>query len=292
MKYLREIVHSPKYFEQYHLSSKLIGSSCFKAARVKEGGYGIHDSDFWVERISSRGFFVVVLTLSGKGMFTMEDGSVLTVSAGEAFISSPTGQGHREETTGSTPWEHIWITFHHDAPRFMNKDFDYRIVPFTNGRYLKSSMVDILDEDMYHDSFSPEIIDHYEHVFMLNIERVLSSIGGSDLLYYRERFARLWSDVSKTIYLPWSVEDMCNYLNYSRSQLTRICNALYNSSPGQKVKELKMDYARLLLINSTKSVNEVASDVGYKDISTFSSAFSAFFGESPSDMRKKGREEA
>ena len=79
MKYLKEVIHSPKRFEQWHLSPSILEVYPFRLAMVRHGGYGLHDIDFYVERISSRGFSAVVITLSGRGRFTMEDGTSFLV---------------------------------------------------------------------------------------------------------------------------------------------------------------------------------------------------------------------
>lgn len=84
--------------------------------KIKQGGYGILDDTFWVQRMSRRGFHVVVLTLSGKGKYLMEDGTEHTAKPGEAFISNAMGQGHHEETVGPIPWEMIWLTIWEENP--------------------------------------------------------------------------------------------------------------------------------------------------------------------------------
>ena len=78
MLYTREIVHSPERFEQWHLTHTILRSQSFEMLQVRQGGYGVHDIDFWVERPTGKGFSIAVLGLSGRGRFLMEDGTELT----------------------------------------------------------------------------------------------------------------------------------------------------------------------------------------------------------------------
>jgi hypothetical protein len=141
MQYTREIVHEPQRYDKRHLASASINSPTFAAMKIKQGGYGILDDTFWVQRMSRRGFHVVVLTLSGKGKYLMEDGTEHTAKPGEAFISNAMGQGHHEETVGPIPWEMIWLTIWEEkTPPFLPQCLDYAIIPFANGPLLLVSI--------------------------------------------------------------------------------------------------------------------------------------------------------
>lgn len=48
----------------------------------------------------------------------------------------------------------------------------------------------------------------------------------------------------------------------------------------------RMHKAHELLVNKTMSVSEVSDAVGYRDVSTFSHAFSAYYGISPNNCLK------
>ncbi len=73
----------------------------------------------------------------------------------------------------------------------------------------------------------------------------------------------------------------------SRSQLTRICLHLYGKAPGERVKEIKMDRARMYVLNTDLPITLIAERVGYENSNTFSTAFTNFFGLSPHKFRAK-----
>ena len=55
----------------------------------------------------------------------------------------------------------------------------------------------------------------------------------------------------------------------------------------QYLKTLRMVKAIELILKSHKSINEIADEVGYSSISTFSDTFHEFTQSRPSDLRKQ-----
>lgn len=53
--------------------------------------------------------------------------------------------------------------------------------------------------------------------------------------------------------------------------------------------KLKMEYSRLLLTTTDKSITEIAYEVGYENPSKFSESFKNFFGILPSKFRKSNK---
>ena len=105
----------------------------------------------------------------------------------------------------------------------------------------------------------------------------------------RSRFEKLWNDVSSSLNQEWEVERLCQMMNFSRSQLTRLCKKLYGETPGEKIRRIRMENAKILLSSSSLSILEVADAVGYTSPSLFSSSFSSFAGMSPREYRNMRR---
>ena len=287
MKYQVEHIHDSILPDQWRFPTDLMEGVPFKTARIKEAGYGWHDPEFFAERVGNRGFYVVVLSFTGRGKIEFEDGTSLILDPETVFISSPTGQGHREETYGNENWEHMWINLYPDAVFFKPEDFDHRTFKFTNGEMMSRLVRNLIFEAYYNDGLSSDAIDSYEKLIVLNLNRIFDLTDNYEMRTYRRKFTELWQMVASYPSRIWNVEELCDEAHYSRSQLTRICNMLYNMSPGQKVRAIKMDRALLLLMNSPLSVGEISEAIGYQDIYTFSAAFTRYYGQSPSEMRKR-----
>lgn len=82
------------------------------------------------------------------------------------------------------------------------------------------------------------------------------------------------------------VNDICNELNISRSTLYNTFKNENITSVGKHILELKMDYARTLLINTNTPVKDVAEKVGFSDYNYFSRIYKKTYGMSPYSYRK------
>ncbi len=290
MRYLREKFFFPPSCEQHYLSSTTINCPTFSNARVKQGGYSILSEGFWGERTRERHFAVLVMTLSGNGKFTLEDGTSFTVHPGQAFFSASQGQGHREETIGKEPWEMLWLTVWEDSPRLKEYELnDWQVVPFTWDPELKNLLMGMLNEESYNDINSLSAIELFAQLFFIYLERALGWTESVSVRSNRMRMAPLWKKVTEHIDRPWSVEDLCKEAGISRSHLSRFCEELYNMSPGRIVRNLKMKQAKLLLCNSDYSVGEIADHVGYLNAANFTTAFTHCIGLSPRQYRQQYR---
>ncbi len=80
--------------------------------------------------------------------------------------------------------------------------------------------------------------------------------------------------------------ELARKLLISESQLYRKIKALTEKSTAVFMRSIRLQYAKELLINTDKSVSEVAYEVGFNDPSWFSRAFKDEFGFSPSTTSK------
>ncbi len=94
--------------------------------------------------------------------------------------------------------------------------------------------------------------------------------------------------------LPWmmknlhedlSVEALADHTSLSRRQVTRIFAGSFGASPAEVVEDLRLDQARLLLLESGALVENVARAVGFSSADSFRRAFSRKFGVSPKQFR-------
>ena len=292
MQFRKEVIHSVTSLEKWHLSTRIAEAYPFSQALLKQGGYGHHDVGFWVERPKRRGFSVIVATLSGKGRFILEDGTVFEVEEGEIFVSSPNGQGHREETVGPEPWEHLWLTFYASSPILSSEDFDWKVYRISEVSLYRELASCILREDLHCTNESSETIELAERLLLLLLRRLFSSGESEEKARIRSRMESLWNEISGSLDQEWTVARLCSTMNCSRSQLTRICHEIYGVSPGWKIREMRMERAKQMLSSSSSSIVDIAESVGYSSPTLFSSSFSSYEGESPREYRRKRQQRA
>ena len=289
MIYKKETINPGKDSEQWFISSRTAEAYPFASSLFKQGGYCLLDSEFWIERPRAKGYSTMIITLSGRGRFIQEDGTEFCLDEGEMFISSPSSQGHREETAGNDTWEQVWLTFYGSSPLLPSEEFDWRIVKFPDTAMMRELMLNIIREDINAAAESALSIELSERLLLLTLRRALQTSETGDRARIRSRFEKLWNDVSSSLNQEWEVERLCQMMNFSRSQLTRLCKKLYGETPGEKIRRIRMENAKILLSSSSLSILEVADAVGYTSPSLFSSSFSSFAGMSPREYRNMRR---
>ncbi len=82
---------------------------------------------------------------------------------------------------------------------------------------------------------------------------------------------------------------LAKQLNMSQRTLNRRFKLATSRSPGRYVQQLRIEHARELLRDSNLSVTEIATTVGYQEISYFSTLFREHLSQSPTDYRKSVR---
>lgn len=79
----------------------------------------------------------------------------------------------------------------------------------------------------------------------------------------------------------FSIPEFCAALNISRTHLHRKITELTGLSTSHYIRQLRLEVAKNLLETEDFLVYEAAYEVGFSDVTYFSSAFSDFFGYPP-----------
>ena len=81
------------------------------------------------------------------------------------------------------------------------------------------------------------------------------------------------------------MDDLGDELGLSRVQLYRKVKALTGLSPVELLRQMRLQRGRTLLQTTTKTVNEIAYEVGFGTPGYFSSCFKKQYGQYPTDLR-------
>lgn len=87
---------------------------------------------------------------------------------------------------------------------------------------------------------------------------------------------------------PLSLESVGYEFSYSERTLTRLFRATMDISFFQYLKLARMIKAMGYLLETEKTINEIAWDTGYNSVSAFSNTFFKLVGKRPSDFQPKG----
>ncbi len=85
---------------------------------------------------------------------------------------------------------------------------------------------------------------------------------------------------------PLTVRALARQFNYHEDYLARLFRRRYGITPGKYLRRVRMEHALWQLENTSHTVEQIASAVGYRDVSAFYRAFEAEYGTSPGARRK------
>ena len=82
----------------------------------------------------------------------------------------------------------------------------------------------------------------------------------------------------------FNIDELAQEVAMSRMQLHRKLKALTDQSPGEFLRNFRLERARQMLTNTGMQVSEVCYKAGFNNVSNFSKVFKEFAGVSPSEF--------
>lgn len=83
------------------------------------------------------------------------------------------------------------------------------------------------------------------------------------------------------------VEDMADAAGLSRAHFSREFKRVFGESPNKYLLARRLERASALLRHTDWKVNEICLAVGLRSVGSFTSSFTAHFGESPTAYRQR-----
>ncbi len=122
--------------------------------------------------------------------------------------------------------------------------------------------------------------DHYNHD--LNTETKLPSGGNLDRKFINDFIATIEKNHAKS---DLSVNEIAHELGMSRIQVYRKAKALLGVSVNDYLVTVRLKKARYLLLNTSKTISEIALEVGFSSSAYFSTIFKNKFNRSPKEFK-------
>lgn len=259
-----------------------------------EGGFVLEDHRQRCYEIS----YIV----SGEGIYST-DGAARNVKKGDVYLSRP-DEVHGIRADLLNPFRYFYLGFDVDAGQAgeSSKLFSIvsRFVGLTNPCVsdlfnIRALFLGIFNELMNQDEFSDIVMEDYLRQILVLAYRDFIHAGA---IAYRPQSEM--ENAKKIVY------EIIHYLEANLlkiDELTQVCEALGYSYPylshvfrhetGESIQDcynrLRFEAAADQLKNSSSSVTDIADNLKYQSIHTFSRAFRQFFGMSPSEYRESSR---
>lgn len=280
------------YYERFDLTdepaceaSRLVGAHVFHQASCPAlrqyglymCGIGCPSGPCEVERIDAP--FHVLLVLLGGEAELFDGEKRWTIKAGEYGLLPARGQrGFRR--MGDAPMPHAWVLLN-DDPRWATLPREHPWSGRTEHAALLYDAISLLQRESElsnagdHSSLQLPALE----MVSKQLERLL---GLATVRPEREQaLMQVLDAIRHQPAANWSVVELARQVGLSNTQLHRLCQRLYARAPAQLVLDIRMQIARERLRQGQR-VAEVASELGYQEVASFSRRFSQHFGCAPS----------
>ena len=223
----------------------------------------------------------------GKGQFASVPSGVCHIKEGYMFLLFP-GERHTYKPDESTGWNEYWIGFN-------GKIMDEWV---QNGFFSK-------EHPVFNVGVNDEIISMYKKAIMIadaqeaNYQQILAGIVCnlvSMAIYLSRNRDFNKSDISSQINLAKAAvhenistitgETMAETTCRSYSKFRKIFKEYTGFAPSQYIQEVRVNMAKEFLTNTSRSIKEIAFELGYENKDYFFTAFKKVAGMTPSEYRK------
>ena len=116
----------------------------------------------------------------------------------------------------------------------------------------------------------------------------LGNVKAATLESYQERIGRAVRHLESHLEEPIPLEELAAVAHFSPYHFHRIFHGMVGESVKEHIRRLRLERAAQRLLRSDENVIGIALDAGYETHESFTRAFEAMFGVSPTAFRKNG----
>lgn len=242
-------------------------------------------NDFSVQRLGAP-FHTVLLTVEGEGEILDESG--WSPVKPHHLVILPRG-GVRGFRQSSETWRFGWFLLRDGArwsslnhPRGLVHN-DCHVASIFDGLNLLCREVDLDNKDGVSNPFALGALSLIIGMLSQSISHAL------ELTKIERQLLQVIDDVKKEKYPDWQVDTLASKMRVSSGYLHKLCITYLNVSPSQLLLNIRMDRALHMLLAGYGNVGEVATELGYREMASFSRRFVKHFGYKPSDVIPKDK---
>ena len=234
--------------------------------------------------------YQLVYITRGAGCFESTHCSVTTIQEGTIFLLFP-GEWHRFKPDTKTGWDEYWVGFEGKIPEnLLQKDFfpieepALRTGLHENILQLFKQIIEVTRHEKagYQPLVSGAVLYLLGIIFSLVKQQSLPADDAVGAIMSKARMLLRSSD-----YKNVSIETVADELGVSYSWFRKTFKAYTGMAPGQYLLQLRIEQAKQLLTDLSKSVKQIASDLNFESAFYFSALFKRKIGLSPEQYRKK-----
>ncbi len=207
---------------------------------------------------------------------------------------------HKTIATSSTPYERIMIKFSPEfvepfikefGKQFFNELYELKVCHYTQDSQKKIEQIfhDIYEEFQKNDS-------HKEFILKGMLFRLLKIVWDERIqeqpVHYNHHtltppILNVLTFIDENYSKNPSVEDAAKIANFSTAYFSRLFSKQLGKSYSEYLDDIKLHYATILLVTTSKSLMEIAQETGYCHGNYLSVKMKNKLGMTPKEYRKK-----
>ena len=253
--------------------------------RISKFGITYPDRDYYIKREPSP-LFIIEYVAEGHGYLEVNE-EKYKLCPGDVYIIHP-GDFCTYYADKSNPYKKYWVNF--SSGFFFTEmlkayDIDDRVI---RGIDLSRFFEELFKLEELYVSNDELYIPASKLIFGAVMEMALHK--KNDITTTSLNLAsKVRSMLSKSVTKRITIDDIAKKLYRSKNDIIRQFKKKYNTTPHNHLVELRIGRAKNLLVNSNKTLAEIATHLCFSSEYHFSNAFKKKVGISPSEFRRKHR---
>lgn len=234
--------------------------------------------------------YQAIYIAKGVGFFESKRVKRTRVEAGSVIILFP-GEWHRFKPDENIGWDEYWVGFQGEIADNLirNKFFtcENALINIGIKEEIVGLMVQIIDHSReekagYQPLVSGVLLHLLGYIHTLLKHNIFKEENIIELTVNKARIL-LRQKIDEDV----AMEDVAKELNVSYSWLRKMFKTYTGMAPGQYLIQLKIERAKMLLSNPSKSIKEIAYELHFDSCFYFSKLFKEKTGLSPNTFRKR-----
>ncbi len=235
----------------------------------------------------------LLLLLKSEAVFTLNGEDILVPA--KTFFVYPQGMAQHYR---SAPHQYLlidWIQFlfeNDEDDWFRRKYIPWATpIPLEHTELYSYCIKSVADENASDHLHKADSIGHY---FWLMCNKVSECLHERSMMPHSAQYETLLyirNKIYSMPYLDWSVESASKELRMSRSSFQHHYREQFGMTFMQDLIESRLGRARMLLQTTNMTVQDIASQCGYRSYEHFSRQFRTHCGMTPSSFRTRAQQE-
>ncbi len=235
----------------------------------------------------------IFISIKGTSEHFIDFHSTILQSPFVSFVSK--GKAHRLQPLNNTESEGYAIQFQSEFVsetifQLYHLFHDNAHISFSNDREFERiiTLCKMLEDESQQKQLDYSIIRSLFSTLLTILEaKKRISVQNTSIDKQHKPFIDFLKILEENFHRPVSVSFYAEKLFMSSRNLNLICHQVLQKSISEIIQTRKLIEAKNLLITTSKSINEIGFELGYKEKAYFSSIFKKKTGQTPSEFRKE-----